>query len=704
MQNAEQKQNSYRIPAGTKLIIVDAHDTIFKPDLSRDETELFNDPKKKDRITWMLRYGFLNFVEYFAGQKKIAIVISSDGQKNRLTEIAQRFGIFDHLTAIYGAEHIDKWDYLKQLDKILDECQVKAEHAVFIGDSQVDQFSAEKYGIPFIQVPNTLSERAFSFNRFLEVDFNRGGYGLELINFNRIKKVFHNLSTPQLVEASIRKRECVLAHLGPLVINAKKLQPASHTKIYIVKEPSSEEEIRWCDDIRPYEMHRYRALIGEVKSYLEDKSVYIQDCFAGSEASCRIPLRMITQNAWHSLFVRHMFRQATEAEMASFFPEYTLIHIPSFKARAKQLEGIPDNMILINLLKKKILVLGTHSSNVIRKAVFLTLSFILPKNDMIPVRCNANKRDNGELSLFFGEDQAFKNRLCLNSEHAFFGDDCHGWTQDGFTNIEWGCRTHVDGLNKAQDPKVFSAAQQFSTILENVKVDDRGHLQFKRQNPNYRSVASFPITHLKQTDRSGIAAFPKHMFILVKDALGVLPAFSHLTQEQAALFLLLGYGSERPNPAENAIPDIYYHPFYNSDPLVYGESFYTSLLYEKLVRSEVQCWLINVKPLGSHKSKFALADPRLLQQFVALIQSDASGHFKWHEDPNWGINALERMDDEAEHLLNPAKAWESEPELFLASIKQLKHSFQERLEVYRNSLPETLQGAVAEICIVKSRG
>jgi hypothetical protein len=431
------EQSQYRIPPTTKLIIVDAHDTIFKPDLSRAEGNIFDDPLKKERITWMLRYGFLNFIEYFAVQKKIEIVISSDGHKHRLKRIAKKFGIFDKLKAIYGAEHIDKWDCLKQLDKILTRCKVEAHEAVFIGDSQVDQLSAEKYGVPFIQVPNTVSERAFSFNSFLEIEFDSGDYGLELINLHGIKRIFHNLSSPALVEEVIKREEGVLAHLGPIVINKEEFQPANEIMVYIVNEPSSENEINWNDEILPFEMERYHRLFENVKEYLRDQSVYIQDCFAGSEASCRIPLRIITQNAWRNLFVRHMFRHATDEEMKSFFPEYTLVHVPGYKVSGFRDDSIPDNLILINLLKKLILVVGASSSNATRKAIFLTLSFILPKNDMIPVRCSANKAADGSLFLFFGQNHALKNSLCCNTNHSFFGDDCHGWTQTGFTNIEW---------------------------------------------------------------------------------------------------------------------------------------------------------------------------------------------------------------------------------------------------------------------------
>ena len=688
------EQSQYRIPAGTRLIIVDAHDTIFKPDLSRTHADIFNDPMKKERITWMLRYGFLNFVEYFAVQKKIDIVISSDGQKRRLSGIAQQFGVYDKLKRIYGAEHIDKWDYLKRLDKILEQCEVAPEEAVFIGDSQVDRFSAEKYGVPFIQVPNTVEDRTFSFNAFLEIDFDRGDYGLELLNLHRIRQVAHNLSTPQLVEEIIRRNEGLLAHLGPIVINREEFQSANEIMVYIVKEPSSESEINWNEEIAPISMERYQQLFEQLKEFLEDQSVYIQDCFAGSEASCRIPLRIITQTAWRNLFVRHMFRQASEEEMCAFFPEYTLIHVPDFDVRKAGGEDLPDDLILINLLKKLILVLGASSSNATRKAVFLTLSFILPKNDMIPVRCSANKADDGSLSLFFGKDHGLKNSLCLNTNHAFFGDDCHGWTHTGFTNIEWGCRTPVDGLDKVRDPEIYAATRKFSTIVENAGINQKRRILFARKNPAYHAIASFPISHLQSADRSGVADFPKHLFILVKDAMGVLPALSGMTREQATLLLLLGFESRWSGGAGDGSPVISFLPFYNSDLSIYHPPFYAGLLYEKMQRSGSDCWLLNVKPLGPCGDESGLADLQLLRRFVSVIQQGDTAQIAWQNDRYWRLQSVYRFETFAENQLNPEQAWESDLNRLLVTNSLLRRVFRERLERYRAELAPALVDAM----------
>ncbi|RKZ11604.1 hypothetical protein DRQ53_15810, partial [bacterium] len=509
-----------------------------------------------------------------------------------------------------------------------------------------------------------------------------------------IKQVSHNLATPQLVEEIIRRREGVMAHLGPIVINKVEFESAADIGVYLVREPSSENDIHWSDVVSPVEIEGYHRIFDSLKDFLKDQSVYIQDCYAGSEASCRIPLRIITQDAWPNLFARHMFRHVSSEEMESFFPEYTLIHVPEFKVSAELDENISENMILINLLKKLILIVGANSSNAIRKAVFFTLSFILPKNDMIPVRCSAIKGDDGSLSVFFGRDQALKNSLCLNTNYAFFGDDCHGWTQNDFSNMEWGCRTLVDGLDEIMDPKIYSATRKFATILENVGIDEKRHIIFERKNPKYHSVASFPIAHLQHADRSGVSAFPKHVFIIVKDSMGVLPAMGKLTREQAAIFLLLGYES-RWNPSQQEeFPDISYLPFYTSDLAFYREPFYAGLLYEKLERAQSQCWILNAIPIGPRKNDSAVVNITLLRRFVSAIQSDKVHQFKWHMDSHWKYQSLRDFSGYPEAMLNPEMAWEGDNDRFVAANKMLKNSFSNRLSSYESDLSPAIKSAM----------
>ncbi len=138
-----------------------------------------------------------------------------------LEEHCSRFGIFRYITKIFCIRHIDKYNYVKRLDLILKDLQIEAQKTVFIGDGKIDQVSCKKYGIDFIAVPNTLDKIHFSFNTFLHLDFSHDQFGLELQKISNLRKVHHNLHTPELVEEALRNKEGKLAHLGALVVQTK---------------------------------------------------------------------------------------------------------------------------------------------------------------------------------------------------------------------------------------------------------------------------------------------------------------------------------------------------------------------------------------------------------------------------------------------------------------------------------------------------
>jgi phosphoenolpyruvate carboxykinase (ATP) len=299
----------------------------------------------------------------------------------------------------------------------------------------------------------------------------------------------------------------------------------------------------------------------------------------------------------------------------------------------------------------------------------------------------------GDLFLFFGQNHALKNSLCCNTNHSFFGDDCHGWTQTGFTNIEWGCRTPVDGLDKIQDPEIYSATRKFSTLVENAGIDEKRRILLARKNLKYHAIASFPISHLEDADRSGVAEFPKHIFILVKDAMGILPAMGRLTREQATIFLLLGYTSAWSQTQPCEYPTISYLPFYNSDLSIYSGSFYASLFYEKLERSQSECWILNTMPPGPGKSEKAQVDLKLLRQFVSAIQLGSTQQIGWQIDNYWNFDSVCTFASHPETVLDTEKAWAEDTVRLLSLHQHLRSSFTERLRRYEIEMTQPLKDA-----------
>ncbi|MDT8448445.1 MAG: phosphoenolpyruvate carboxykinase (ATP) [bacterium] len=570
--------NPYLIPTKARLIILDAHDTILKRDLSRNTDRPFLDPKEKEKLSWFLREGFINFLDYFSSVQGLMVVISSDGGKQYLLDTCRRFGILHQLQAVYGSNHMDPSTGLKQVGQILEDLAVAPEEAVFIGDSRIDRLSAEKAGVPYVEVPDTLDDRSFTFNRFLPVQFGSGNLGLELQKIENPGRLYHNLSTPHLVELVLERGEGQLAHLGPLVINNGDDGPTGAPQ-YILREPSSEEFVDWESGLfHEFEMERFEMLYLRLLAFLQDRPLFVQDCFAGADQRRRVPLRLITQTAWHNLFARHLFVQANAEEMAEFFPEFTLIHVPYFKA-IPAIDGTQGPaFVLVNLLKKLVLIGGCHDPGQIQNAVFSLLSFLLAKEDVVPIRCSSFLNQSERPTLVFGPPSLARTAFAAAPGHRFFGDDCHGWGAQGVYNIEWGCHLPLNHLTQPRYRHLFESTQKFAVLLQGVSVDENRRPDYAQARPNAR--ASLPITHLGTVERSGVAERPGLIVVLAPGG-GALPALMELSPELAVLLLLAGYQQGPSGPD--------YRPFYAGHPLLSNPLDHALLLWEKIRSAQAHC-------------------------------------------------------------------------------------------------------------------
>ena len=55
-------------------------------------------------------------------------------------------------------------------------------------------------------------------------------------------------------------------------------------------------------------------------------------CFVGADPSYRLPVRVITERAWHSLFARNMFIRPDRERAREPRPEFTVIDVAHFQA------------------------------------------------------------------------------------------------------------------------------------------------------------------------------------------------------------------------------------------------------------------------------------------------------------------------------------------------------------------------------------
>ncbi|RMD94115.1 MAG: phosphoenolpyruvate carboxykinase (ATP), partial [Calditrichaeota bacterium] len=272
-------------------------------------------------------------------------------------------------------------------------------------------------------------------------------YGLENHGIRNISVAHWNYSTPALVEEAVRRREGLLAHLGPFVVRTGHQTGRSPLDKFIVREKSSESHIWWGDVNRPIPEENFERLHLKMCAYLQGRELFIQDCYAGADPQYRLPIRVITETAWHSLFARNLFIQAPPQDLVHHKPEFTIIHAPRFHAVPEIDNTHSEVFILVNFSKKLVLIGGTSYAGEIKKSIFTIMNYLLPLNQVLSMHCSANVNDKDETALFFGLSGTGKTTLSADPHRTLIGDDEHGWSEHGVFNFEGGCYAKVIRLS-----------------------------------------------------------------------------------------------------------------------------------------------------------------------------------------------------------------------------------------------------------------
>ena len=262
---------------------------------------------------------------------------------------------------------------------------------------------------------------------------------LESHGIQNLNTVYWNLSTPSLVEEAIRRREGRLAHLGPLVVRTGQHTGRSPNDKFIVREPSSSEKVWWGKVNRPMEQDQFDRLHRRLLAYLQGKDLFVQDCFGGADPAYRLPLRVITETAWHNLFARNMFIHAASDQLAKHVPQFTVINAPNFHA-VPELDGTPSEVfVVIHFGQQLVLIGGTQYAGEIKKSIFTVLNYLLPQQNVLSMHCSANIGSGGDSAIFFGLSGTGKTTLSADPKRSLIGDDEHGWSDRGVFNLEGGC-------------------------------------------------------------------------------------------------------------------------------------------------------------------------------------------------------------------------------------------------------------------------
>jgi phosphoenolpyruvate carboxykinase (ATP) len=510
-------------------------------------------------------------------------------------------------------------------------------------------------------------------------------------------QIFANLGTAPLVEHAIRSGEGVLSADGPLVVETGKHTGRSAKDKFFVRDAETENTVWWGKTNVAMTPEQFAALKADFLAAMGAKDkLYVADLFGGSQADHRVNVRVVTEFAWHSLFVRTLLVRPSAAELATFAPEYTIIDLPSFCADPARHGCRSETVVAVNFTEKLILIGGTAYAGEMKKSVFGILNYLLPVKGVMPMHCSANIGADGTTAVFFGLSGTGKTTLSADASRTLIGDDEHGWSDTAVFNFEGGCYAKMIRLSAEAEPEIFATTKRFGTILENVVIDpETRKIDLDDASLAENSRGSYPIEFIPNTSEKNLGPVPANIIFLTADAYGVLPPIARLTPDQAMYHFLSGYtarvaGTEiGVTEPEATFSTCFGAPFMPRHPSIYG-----NLLKERIAKGGVKCWLVNTGWSGGLATmpgikRMPIKATRALLN-AALDGSLNSAEFR--KDPNFGFEVPVSVPGVDTKLLDPRGAW-ADGDAYDRTAQELVRKFIDNFAQFADHVDESVRQA-----------
>ncbi len=482
---------------------------------------------------------------------------------------------------------------------------------------------------------------------------------------------------------------------GALAIITGKFTGRSPQDRYIVKDTITADLVWWGAINIPFEPEKFDSLYRKVIGYMNDTELFVRDCYACADANYRMNIRVITEYPWSNLFAYNMFIRPTAEELRNFEPEWTVINAPGFLAQP-EIDGTRQpNFAILNFTRKIALIGGTGYTGEIKKGIFSALNFILPvSKNTLPMHCSANVGKEGDTAIFFGLSGTGKTTLSADPHRRLIGDDEHGWNnENGIFNFEGGCYAKVIDLSAENEPEIFAAIKK-GALLENVRIDENGKVDFADTSITQNTRVSYPLYHIENIQQPSIGKNPKNIFFLTADAFGVLPPISKLTPSQAAYHFISGYtakvagteaGVVEPVPSFSAC---FGAPFMPLHPAKYAE-----MLSRKMKDAGVNVWLVNTGWTGG---PYGVGTRMKLKYTRAMIQAALNGDLGLYSYDTYHIHSVFGVAQPREcpgvptSVLSPRTTWNNDAAYYKTAFK-LTNAFRENFKKFEAYASEEIR-------------
>ncbi|WP_429931411.1 phosphoenolpyruvate carboxykinase [Agrobacterium vitis] len=531
-----------------------------------------------------------------------------------------------------------------------------------------------------------------------ELGVNNSRLGIETIGLGKAANVHYNLLPAALYEHAIRNGEAVLTADGALLAETGQHTGRSPKDKFILRDANTDGQI-WWDNNKPMSKEHFDILHQDMLAHVAGKTLFVQDLIGGADAANALPTRVVTELAWHSLFIRNLLIRPDRAALADFEAKFTIIDLPSFKADPARHGCRTETVIACDFTNNIVLIAGTYYAGEMKKSVFTALNYMLPAKQVMPMHCSANVGPAGDSAVFFGLSGTGKTTLSADPARTLIGDDEHGWGEDGIFNFEGGCYAKTIRLSAEAEPEIYATTKRFGTVLENVVLDENRVPDFNDGSKTENTRCAYPLNFIPNASPTGRAGHPKTIIMLTADAFGVMPPIAKLTPEQAMYHFLSGYtakvaGTERGvTEPEATFSTCFGAPFMPRHPAEYG-----NLLKELIARHEVDCWLVNTGWTGG---AYGIGSRMPIKATRALLTAALSGELKKAEfrtDANFGFAVPVAVDGVDTSILDPRSTWANGAD-YDAQAKKLVGMFIANFEKFEAHVDSNVRDAAPVLAV-----